>query len=256
LAAYAPEPFLAAVADAVGAEKPRAVLIGATSIGWDLAPLLAARLKAPLVTGCTAIRVDGDGLVVTASFCGGKMMADVQVAAPPAILMVLPGSFRPAAEAGKGHVETRATSKPLEPGAVRFEEFILPEAGDVDITQQDVLIAVGRGIQQKDNVELAEELAGALGGAVCASRPVVDQGWLPATRQVGKSGMTVKPKLYLALGISGAPEHQEGMKGSDLIVAVNTDPNAPIFDIAHYGAEIDALELLPALVEAVQASKG
>ena len=93
----------------------------------------------------------------------------------------------------------------------------------MDITQQDILVAVGRGIQQKDNVELAEELAGALGGAVCASRPVVDQGWLPATRQVGKSGMTVKPKLYLALGISGAPEHQEGMKGADLIIAVNTD---------------------------------
>lgn len=95
-----------------------------------------------------------------------------------------------------------------------------------------------------------------LGGAVCASRPVVDQGWLPTTRQVGKSGMTVRPKLYLAFGISGAPEHQEGMNGSELIVAVNTDPRAPIFDIAHYGAQVDALELLPALIEAVQARKG
>jgi len=256
LAAYSPEPYLAAMEDVIAAEKPRAVLIGATSIGWDLAPMLAARLKAPLVTGCSAIQVDGAGLVVTASFCGGKMMAEVQVGASPAVLMTLPGSFRPSGEAGKAQVETRAVSKPLEAGAIRFEEFILPQAGDVDITQQDVLVAVGRGIQQKDNVELAEELAGALGGAVCASRPVVDQGWLPATRQVGKSGMTVKPKLYLALGISGAPEHQEGMKGSDLIVAVNTDPNAPIFDVAHYGAEVDALELLPALVEAVQAKKG
>ncbi len=184
------------------------------------------------------------------------MVAEVRVAQSPAVLMVLPGSFRPAAEPGKGRVEQRAVSVPLEPGAVRFEGFILPEAGDVDITQQDVLVAVGRGIQQKDNVELAEELAQALGGAVCASRPVVDQGWLPATRQVGKSGMTVKPKAYLALGISGAPEHQEGMKGSGLIVAVNTDPKAPIFDVAHYGAEIDALELLPALVEAAKARKG
>lgn len=256
LAAYAPGPYLAAIEEVVAAETPRAVLIGATSIGWDMAPMLAARRKAPLVTGCTAIRVDGAGLVVTSSFCGGKMMAEVQVAASPAVLMTLPGSFRPSADAGKAQVETRALSKPLEPAEIRFEEFILPQAGDVDITQQDVLVAVGRGIQQKENVELAEELAGALGGAVCASRPVVDQGWLPATRQVGKSGMTVKPKLYLALGISGAPEHQEGMKGSDLIVAVNTDPNAPIFDVAHYGAEVDALDLLPALVEAVQARKG
>ena len=105
----------------------------------------------------------------------------------------------------------------------------------MDITQQEILVAVGRGIQQKDNLELAEELAAALGGAVCASRPVIDQGWLPATRQVGKSGMTVKPRCFIALGISGAPEHVEGMKDSDLIFAVNTDPNAPIFDVAHYG---------------------
>ena len=132
----------------------------------------------------------------------------------------------------------------------------MPEAGDIDITQQDILVAVGRGIQQQDNVELAEELAQALGGAVCASRPVVDQGWLPATRQVGKSGMTVKPKLYLALGISGAPEHQEGMKGADLIVAVNTDAKAPIFDFAHFGAEVDALDLLPALVAEISSRKG
>jgi len=255
LAAYAPEPHAAALFEVAAAEQPRAVFIGGTSIGWDLAPLLASRLQAPLVTGCKAVQAEGDALAVTAAFCGGKMMAEVQVDKSPAILMVMAGSFRPAAEAGAGQVETRAMSAPLEAGAVTFENWILPEATDVDITQQDILVAVGRGIQQKDNVELAEELAQALGGAVCASRPVVDQGWLPATRQVGKSGMTVKPKLYLALGISGAPEHLEGMKGSDLVIAVNTDSKAPIFDAAHYGAEVDALELLPALVEAVNAQR-
>ena len=117
--------------------------------------------------------------------------------------------------------------------------MILPEAGDVDITQQEVLVAVGRGIQQQDNLEVAEELAAALGGAVAASRPIVDQGWLPATRQVGKSGMTVKPKCLISLGISGAPEHVEGMKDAELIIAVNTDPNAPIFDVADYGVVAD-----------------
>jgi electron transfer flavoprotein alpha subunit len=122
----------------------------------------------------------------------------------------------------------------------------------VDITQQAVLVAVGRGIQQKENLEVVEELAQALGGAVCASRPVVDQGWLPATRQVGKSGMTVKPKCFLALGISGAPEHVEGMKDSDLIIAVNTDPRAPIFEVAQYGVVADLLEIAPALTEAVK----
>ncbi len=256
LAAYSPEPFLAALQEVVAAEKPRAVLIGATSIGWDLGPLLSARLGAPLVTGCKAVQADGDALRVTTSFCGGKMMAEVQVKASPAVLVVLPGSFRPDGQAGKAVVQQRKPAVPLAAGAVAFEEWVLPEAGDVDITQQDILVAVGRGLQSKDNLELAEELAGALGGAVCASRPVVDQGWLPPTRQVVKSGMTVKPKLYLALGISGAPEHQEGMKGADLIIAVNTDPKAPIFDIAQFGAEGDALELLPALTAAVKAKRG
>jgi electron transfer flavoprotein alpha subunit len=256
LAAFAPEPHLAALLQVLTAEQPRAVLVGGTSVGWDLAPLLAGRLQAPLVTGCKAMHAEGEGLVVTASFCGGKMLAEVQVDKSPAVLMVMAGSARPAAGAGAGQVETRVLAGALEAGAVRFQDWILPEAGDVDITQQDILVAVGRGIQQKDNVELAEELAQALSGAVCASRPVVDQGWLPATRQVGKSGMSVKPKLYLALGISGAPEHLEGMKSADLIIAVNTDSKAPIFDAAHYGAEVDALELLPALVEAVNAKKG
>jgi electron transfer flavoprotein alpha subunit len=251
LAAYCPGPFVDALQQTIAAETPRAVLIGATSIGWDLGPLVAAKLGAPLVTGCKAVEADAQGLRVTTSFCGGKMMADIQVTAAPAVLVVLPGSFRPDGAAGEATVELRRPAAPLAAGAVAFDDWVLPEAGDVDITQQDVLVAVGRGIQQKDNLELAEELATALGGAVCASRPVIDQGWLPATRQVGKSGMTVKPKCFLAMGISGAPEHVEGMKGSGLIIAVNTDPNAPIFDVAHYGAVADVLELLPALTTAL-----
>jgi len=127
-----------------------------------------------------------------------------------------------------------------------------PPPGDVDITKARVLVAVGRGIQNAENLQLANELGEVLGGAVCASRPVVDQGWLPLTRQVGKSGMTVQPKLYLALGISGAPEHVEGMKRSEMILAVNTDPKAPIFDIAHYGVVADALDLAPLLVEEIR----
>ncbi len=252
LAAYAPEPFVAAAQEVVAAEQPAAVLIGATSIGWDLAPLLAARHEP-----AAGDRRQGDpgrrpGLRVTASFCGGKMTAEVRVPASPAIVMVLPGSFRAEGEAGKGVVEQRKLAAPLAAGAVRFEEWILPQAGDLDITQQEILVAVGRGIQQKENLEVAEELAEALGGAVCASRPVIDQGWLPATRQVGKSGMTVKPRCFLALGISGAPEHVEGMKDSDLIVAVNTDPKAPIFDVAHYGVVADVLDLAPALTRVLK----
>ncbi len=253
LASYSPEPYLAVLQETVAAEKPRAVLIGGTSIGWDLAPMLSARLNAPLVTGCKRIQADGEALRVTASFCGGKMMAEVRVAGSPAILMVLPGSYRPTDQAGEGRVESRAMPALPGPDAVRFEELIQPASGDVDITQQEVLVAVGRGIQQKENLELVEELAQAMGGVLCASRPVIDQGWLPATRQVGKSGMTVKPRCFLALGISGAPEHVEGMKDSELIVAVNTDPNAPIFDVAHYGVVADLLDLAPALTEAMKA---
>jgi electron transfer flavoprotein alpha subunit len=255
LAAYTPAPFLAVLQEVVADLQPRAVLIGSTSIGWDLAPMLATQLQAPLITGCRTLRVDGGGFLITAALCGGKLLAEVQIDRFPAVLMVQSGAARPTGEAGQGVVETRALAAPLAAGAVSFEGWLLPEAGDIDITQQDVLVAVGRGIQQKDNVELAQELADALGGAVCASRPVVDQGWLPPTRQVGKSGMTVKPKLYLALGISGAPEHLEGMEGADLIIAVNTDPQAPIFETAHFGVEADALELLPALAEAVRSAK-
>jgi electron transfer flavoprotein alpha subunit len=253
LGAYAPESVVAAVQEVVAAEQPGAVLIGATSIGWDLAPILAARLNLPLVTGCKAIQAEGEKLRVTASFCGGKMAAQVLVPRAPAIVMVLPGSFHANGAAGKAVVEQRKLAKPLAGGAVRFDKWILPEGGDVDITQQEILVAVGRGIQQKENLEVAEELAQALGGALCASRPVIDQGWLPATRQVGKSGMTVKPRCFLALGISGAPEHVEGMKDSDLIVAVNTDPKAPIFDVAHYGVVADVLDLAPALTKALKA---
>ncbi len=117
-------------------------------------------------------------------------------------------------------------------------------------------MSVGRGIQNKDNIELANELAEALGCAVSASRPVVDQGWMPISRMVGKSGKSVKPKVYLALGISGAPEHVEGMSASDVIIAVNTDPNAPIFNVAKYGTTVDLLDLAPVLTEQVRQAKG
>lgn len=256
LANFAPEPYVAVLESVIGTEGSRAVLIGSTTIGLDVAPVLAAKLSAPVVNGCQQVAVEGDALKVTSSICGGKILADVAVKGSPAILLVLSGSFRPTEQAGQAQVETKASPVELAPGAVTFEQTILPDAGDLDITQEDVLVAVGRGIQQQDDMELAEELAQALGGELAASRPIVDQGWLPTTRQVGKSGMIVKPKLYLALGISGAPEHQEGMVGSDLIIAVNTDPKAPIFDVAHYGVEMDLLDLAEPLVEAIRARKG
>jgi electron transfer flavoprotein alpha subunit len=252
LAGFSPKPFLAALEAIVKAESPRAVLIGSTSVGLDVGPLLGAKLNAPVVDGCRSVSVAGGTLKVTASFYGGKLLADVAVAAAPAILLIGPGTFRPTDAKGAAQVETKGSPVPLDAGPAVFEEMILPDATDVDITQQEVLVAVGRGIQQEDNMEVAEQLAQALGGALAASRPIVDQGWLPTTRQVGKSGMTVKPKFFLALGVSGAPEHVEGMKDSGLIIAVNTDPNAPIFDVAHYGVVADLLDVAPALTDAIK----
>jgi electron transfer flavoprotein alpha subunit len=141
---------------------------------------------------------------------------------------------------------------PLGDLRVELTNYIEPEEGDVDIASESILIAVGRGIQTEDNIELADELAELLNGAVCASRPVVDQGWLPTSRLVGKSGKSVKPKLYLAMGISGAPEHVEGISESETIIAINTDPAAPIFDVAKYGAEIDMLDLMEVMIEQLE----
>ena len=138
---------------------------------------------------------------------------------------------------------------------IALRQYIEPAVTDVDIAKEPILVAVGRGIQNQDNLSLAEELAEALGGVVCASRPVVDQGWLPPTRLVGKSGKRVRPKLYLALGISGAPEHVQAITDSEVIVAVNIDPAAPIFDVAQYGAIVDLFDLLPVLTEKIRQAR-
>ncbi|MEW6236447.1 MAG: electron transfer flavoprotein subunit alpha/FixB family protein [Candidatus Omnitrophota bacterium] len=260
LATFSPEPYLQVLENIVRnlyrrnflQEPPRALLMGCTTIGLDIASLLAMRLDAPLITCAKSIQVDGDRLKVVCSLYNGKMLADAVVSGAPALIAILPGSCREQHKGGTAWIEKIASPIPLQPGAIAFEEMIWPEAGDIDITQQDILVAVGRGMKEEANLELAEELASVLGGVLCASRPIIDQGWLPSTRQVGKSGMTVKPKFYLALGISGAPEHIEGMKDSGLILAVNTDPNAPIFEVAHYGAAADVLELVPQLTEAIK----
>ena len=138
---------------------------------------------------------------------------------------------------------------------INFKKYIEPEAGDVDITKENIIISVGRGIENSDNIGLADDLIELIGGAVAASRPVCDQGWLPLSRQVGKSGMIVKPKLYFALGISGAPEHVEGMKDSDLIIAINKDPDAPIFNVAHYGVCADLQDIVPVLTDLLKEKK-
>jgi electron transfer flavoprotein alpha subunit len=193
---------------------------------------------------------------LTSQLFGGKILSDVRLPGNRGVVSVYPGSFPPDAGKSDRKPSIEMLDLPVKETKVIFNKYIEPEAGDIDITKQDILVSVGRGIVNADNIAMVEELADVLGGAVCASRPVIDQGWLPMSRQVGKSGMTVKPKLYFALGISGAPEHQEGMKSCQLIIAVNTDPKAPIFDIAQYGVVADLFEIVPQLVEELKKGKG
>lgn len=232
------------------------VLVGGTNVALGVGTVLAHRTRLPFVNFCRAVKLEGGGIMATSQLFGGKILSDTKLAGNRGILSIYPGAFPADAGRSEQGPPVEAVALSVEAPTIGFNQFIEPETGDVDITKQDILVAVGRGIQSQDNVALAEDLAAALGGAVCASRPVIDQGWLPLSRQVGKSGMNVKPRLYLALGISGAPEHWEGMQGSRLIIAVNTDPKAPIFDGAQYGTTVDALDLIPALTDKIKAKKG
>ncbi len=246
-----------ALAALASARDPAAILVPTTNVSWDLLGLLPGNMDAPFVNFCRDVEVVAGRLQVRSLLYGGKMTVTVAPGPGPVVLAVLPGTRPP--EAGQSPATPTVEEVSLDladDSRVRLLGFEEPEAGDVDITAQDVLVAVGRGISSEANLEVAEDLAAALGGAVCGSRPVIDQGWLPLVRQVGKSGLTVKPRLYVAAGISGAPEHVEGMKGSELIIAVNTDAGAPIFSIAHYGIVDDATDVLEALAAAVTRRKG
>ncbi len=251
LAEFIPELYAGIIANRLREADARLVLLGSTSEGLDLLSLLSARTGFPCFDNCTHFEVREGSLFGTSQTYGGKLFAEFRVPEPTALLGVTPGVFYADAGAVSGVPDIRTVTPSHEELTTRtaFRKLIVPPAADVDISKSEVLIAVGRGMQNADNLSLATDLAELLGGMVCASRPVIDQGWLPLNRQVGKSGVTVKARLYLAAGISGAPEHVEGIKGSDLIIAVNTDAAAPIFSVAHYGAVADALELLPALAD-------
>jgi electron transfer flavoprotein alpha subunit len=249
LSQFNPEAYGKVIESLVTEKSPRLVMFGWTATGMDLAAWLSARTGKPCVAYARDLCVENGSLVVNSQVYGGKMLAEVAPEGDMAIVACVTSAFP--AEAGRGSTSATKIDSPvsLDELKTKFMEAIKPASGDVDITAQDKLISVGRGIGGKENIELAEELAEKLGAVVSASRPVVDAGWLPRTRQVGKSGLKVKPKLYLMLGISGAPEHLEGMKSAELIIAVNTDKKAPIFNVAHYGATADLFEVAEAMLE-------
>jgi electron transfer flavoprotein alpha subunit len=252
LGEFNPSAYKNALADVMANRAPRVTLIPYTSMGMELASSVSAAMDLALVSFVNNVAVEDGQIIATASVFGGKMFAEVECDGA-VILAALAGSFSADAGKGAGAPQVEELQAAADGAGIAFKQMIQPEAADVDITKQEILVSVGRGIQSADNLELVEELANALGGAVSSSRPIVDNGWLPKARQVGKSGVTVKPKLYLAVGISGAPEHIEGMKDAGTIIAINTDPHAPIFDVADYGITADLFDVVPALTERIKA---
>ncbi len=257
LAEFTPDAYRLVLSGVIEEHGPRAVLFGDTSIGAEVAGGLSARLGLPLVSYCYDVHAGGGALKFVSRVCGGKIMVEGDLPGPTALVTMIPGRFKPEEGQSDQAPEVKPIAAPVLEGLrVALEQYVEPEVGDVDISRESILISVGRGIQNEDNIEVAAELAEALGGVVSASRPVVDQGWLPTSRMVGKSGQRVQPKVYLALGISGAPEHVEAITGAETIIAINTDPAAPIFDLAQYGAEVDLFDLAPMLAERIRQAKG
>lgn len=251
---YVPEAYEKALLHLLRERAPRLLLLPNTTVGLDLGASLSVLWNAPVAAYVADLVAEGDALVATAQLLGGKILAEVALDGERAICTVVGGAF-PAAE-GQGEGDPRVvevTPPPeLDTLAMTLDEVVEPQGGDVDITAADMLVSVGRGIESQENLETVQELADTLGAPLSASRPIVDSGWLPKSRQVGKSGLKVKPKVYLMFGISGAPEHLEGMRDAELIIACNTDENAPIFDVAHYGVTADLFDLIPALVEKIE----
>ncbi len=216
--------------------------------GLDYAPAVAEALKLPLVTDAVDLSADGS-LEVTREQYGGKVETTIEVEEDRAAITVRPAEW-PQAE-GTGDADVSAFDADIDESEIKstvtgFEEVA---GGDVDIAEAEFLVSIGRGIEEEENLPLIEALVEATDATLSSSRPIVDNGWLPANRQVGQSGKVVTPDVYIAIGISGAVQHVAGMKGADTIVAINTDPNAPIYDLADYGIEDDLFDVVPALIE-------
>ncbi|MHA2099013.1 MAG: electron transfer flavoprotein subunit alpha/FixB family protein [Candidatus Kariarchaeaceae archaeon] len=243
----------APVVTKVAEEKAaKAVLVSYSTYGIDVSAYVAGSLGMTHIGYCTGLSVEGGNIVANSLMFGGKLNAST-IADGPVVLSMQPGAANAddGKQDGSPTVTTESLSKYAVSSKITFKIFHMPDTSDVDIASQDILVSVGRGIAEESNIELAQELAEAMGGTVSGSRPIIDSGWLPKTRQVGKSGKQVKPKLYLALGISGAPEHVEGMGKAELIVAVNTDENAPIFSVAHYGIVADLFDFAEEMTDAL-----
>ena len=257
LGSYSADGYSEAVKQIIDQENPTYVLFGHTYQVRDYVPRLSAKLNKPFLVDNISIRVENGQPIFTKQMFNAKLSADVEANGSGPFLV----SFQSAAfsmdAAAAGSASIRESTVQLDTAMIRTksEPPFQEEAGGVDLTSADIIVSIGRGIGKEENIPLAVELSKALGGELAASRPVVDSGWLPSAHQIGSSGQSVSPKLYLALGISGAIQHVVGMKGSKNIVTINKDPDAPIFEISDYGVVADILEIIPKLTEAIQALK-
>ena len=234
------------------------VLVAHDHFGVDLAPGLAIKLDSTFVSDVVSIEgLDGTSLKVVRQEYGGQVSTHVRCdVSSGAVINIRPGAFKPIeGTPANGKVIDKSSEVGALSAGRRYLETVVAESGDVDISKQAVLVSIGRGIQEKDNVAIAQELADAMGAAVSCSRPVVDAKWLEKSRQVGSSGQTVKPKVYMACGISGSFQHLAGLKGNPFIVAINKNPKAPIFQVADVGLVDDLLEFLPELTEKIRELK-
>jgi electron transfer flavoprotein alpha subunit len=250
---YTPDGIVQALDTFVRGAAPSLVLLPHTYQTRDFAPALAARLGRTLITDCVGVRDSTGGRAFTRPMFQGKLVADViALGETPHLVSFQVGAYR-ADQAARGAAPVRVVEAAVDPSRIRQQpDAPFQEAkGAVDLSQAERIVAVGRGIKSQENIALAEKLAAALGAELAASRPICDAGWLPMERQIGSSGQTVAPKLYLAVGISGAIQHVVGMKGARTIVAINKDGDAPIFEVADYGIAGDLFDVLPALTKAL-----
>jgi len=254
---YTPDGFTLALKQVLESAKPDLVLLPHTYQVRDFAPKLAASLGKGMIADCIGYRYDGGKVVFVRLMFQGRTAADVVFAGDaPWIASFQAGAFRAdlVAKHAGGTAPVKPVSVALRADQIRTKplELFREAKQAVDLTQAPILISIGRGIKAPENIPLAEKLAKLMGGEICASRPICDEGWLPMERQIGSSGQTVAPKLYFALGISGAIQHVVGMKGSRTIAAINKDQNAPIFEVADYGVVGDLFEIVPALIEELE----
>jgi len=249
LAAYTPDVQVAVVSQLIAQTSPRLVVMAHTYQARDYAPRLAARLRVPLVADVIGLKGSGATATFLRPMFQGKLVAEVAPQGPgPAVVSCQIGAFRADAVVKGSPAVVRAVTARIDAAPAQTVEAPFQEARQaVDLGQAERIVAVGRGIKSQDQIAVAERLAAAMGAEMAASRPICDNGWLPMDRQVGSSGQTVSPKLYVALGISGAIQHLVGMKGSRTIVAINKDADAPIFEVADYGVVGDLFEIVPAL---------